>query len=304
MTIKELEEKQLLKVFYKLISLAATKLPTKVEQQLKSEYKKEKNQLAKSQLEIIMENLKIAQDQTRPICQDTGIISVSITFGKSTRLKLSNFKLKQLFIKAVKMANSKIPLRPNAVDLFEGNTGNNIGDFVPWFNFDYKRKVNYIEISVFLKGGGCSNVSILKMLNPGEGVAGIKKTILKKTIEAGGKGCPPYTIGIGIGGGEDIAMVLAKRALLIPPNSRNKDNRIAQLEKDLILGLNKTGIGIMGLGGGKAVLDVHIIKAARHPASLPLGISFNCWALRYAKARIYNNKIEFISHKEQEDIKL
>ena len=103
---------------------------------------------------------------------------------------------------------------------------------------------------------------------------------------AGPAGCPPYRIGIGIGGGEDICMNLAKKALLRPIGQRHEDERVAKLEDAVLEASNQLPIGPMGVGAGKTVIDVNINLASRHPASLPVGIVFSCWALRHASAII------------------
>ena len=87
-------------------------------------------------------------------------------------------------------------------------------------------------------------------------------------------------IGVGIGGGADVVMKLAKTALLRPVGVRHKEKNIADIEKELIERINRSGIGPMGLGGKTNVLDVHVEKAHRHPASLPVGIAVQCWADR------------------------
>ena len=121
---------------------------------------------------------------------------------------------------------------------------------------------------------------------------GFGRTIFKKNdidsvIKAGSKPCPPNILGVAIGGGADIAMKLAKKALLRPLNQSNLNPEIAQLEKELLEAANQTGIGPMGLGGKFTVLGVNVEYAARHPASYPAAVAFNCWAARRATARIH-----------------
>ena len=96
-------------------------------------------------------------------------------------------------------------------------------------------------------------------------------------------------VGVGIGGGADLALKLAKKSLLRPVGSRHTYPPIADIEIELIERINKSGIGPMGLGGKTTVLDVHIEKAHRHPASLPVGISVQCWADRRAQMIIHSN---------------
>ncbi len=276
----------------KLLELSAIQLPKKVEVQLNNSIKQETSEIGKNQFSIIAQNLQIAKQMKRPLCQDTGLISYFIKIGASG---LSKIEIKNTILRITEKATKSIPLRPNAVNFFEGNTGTNVGQLIPSIYWEDNPNSD-LEVTVQLKGGGSSNVSRLEMLNPVEGMVGIRRHIIEAVVSAGSKGCPPYTLGIGLGGTEDMAMFLAKKALLISPNQRNPLAAFAELETTLINDLNKLGIGIMGLGHGPTILDVHIIHAAHHPASLPLGISFSCWALRYATARFHSNGIEYLTH--------
>jgi fumarate hydratase subunit alpha len=123
-------------------------------------------------------------------------------------------------------------------------------------------------------------MSKLGMLKPGVGIEGVKRFVVDEMVKAGGSPCPPTVVGIGIGGGADVSMKLAKTALLRPVGKRHHEQTIADIERELIERINKSDIGPMGLGGKTTVLDVHIEKAHRHPASLPVGIAVQCWADR------------------------
>jgi fumarate hydratase subunit alpha len=124
------------------------------------------------------------------------------------------------------------------------------------------------------------------MLKPGLGWKGVKQFVIEAVANAGSLGCPPYFVGVGIGGGEDLCMTLAKKALLRPFGVRNEDQRVAEIERELLQKVNQLGIGAMGLGEGPTALDLHIEMAARHPASLPVGVVISCWALRHARATV------------------
>jgi fumarate hydratase subunit alpha len=115
---------------------------------------------------------------------------------------------------------------------------------------------------------------------------GVKQFVIEAVAAAGSQGCPPYFVGIGIGGSEDLCMFLAKKALLKPFKVRSSDPKLAAIEEELLQKVNELGIGVMGLGEGPTALDLHIEMAARHPASLPVGIVIGCWALRHAKATV------------------
>ena len=143
-----------------------------------------------------------------------------------------------------------------------------------------------LELTVMPKGGGSENVCATKMLLPSEGIIGLKKFVVDAVINAGAQPCPPTILGVAVGGGADVALSLAKKALLKPLNEANADPEIAKLERELLEAVNMTGIGPMGLGGKTTVLGVHVDYAHRHPASFPVAVAFNCWAARRASARI------------------
>jgi len=278
-----------------LLRIAATVLPTEVIQELEKSNEKTKGELGKSQFKAILENVKIAKEQSKPICQDTGLVAFFVRIGDQFPIRS---KIKEILVNATKRATKEVPLRPNAVDMFEGNTKNNVGlrGYVPWFYFDLVEG-DKLEIIAMPKGGGSSNVGKLKMLPPGKGLKGVMEFVIEAVSQAGSLGCPPYTVGVGIGGGEDMCMNIAKKALLRPLHQRHPDERIAKIELKLLEELNKLGIGAMGLGEGPTVLDVHIELAARHPASLPVGVVISCWALRHAGATIdANGNVEWHPH--------
>ncbi len=276
----------------KLLELAATKLPKDTRKALNKSYSQEEG-AAKAQMEAILEDLDIAETGV-PICQDTGVPIFYIEIGDNFPIRSD---LKEILRNATKKATKKIPLRPNAVDFWEEkNTGNNVGERIPWLEFDLV-KGNTLKITSYPKGGGSTNVAQLKMLNPGEGLKGVKKAVIEAMVEADGLACSPNIVGVGIGGGEDIAMKLAKKATLRPIGDRNENPEAAKLEEELKVRLNELGIGPMGLGGKTTVLDVHVESAARHPASLPVGIVFLCWAARHSEAEIHSTgTVEYLSH--------
>ena len=269
-----------------LIKKAETELPEDVIKALEDALSKEEG-VAKVQLETILKNIELAKKTRRPMCQDTGIqtffVDVGIDFPYISDIK-------KWINDAVQKATNKIPLRPNTVDPFSGkNHEDNTGDSIPYITWNFIKGDN-VKITAFPKGGGSENMSKLGMLKPGVGIEGVKSFIVEEMIKAAGNPCPPTVVGIGIGGGADLAMKLGKKALLRPVGKRHKDKKIADIETELIKKINKTGIGPMGLGGKTTVLDVHVEKAHRHPASLPVGIVVQCWANRRAKIIIHPDK--------------
>ena len=268
-----------------LIKKAETELPNDVIIALKQAYKIEEG-VAKTQIDAILKNIDLAKKTKRPMCQDTGIQTFFIEVGiKSPHIN----KVKDLIIDSVKKATKEIPLRPNTVDPFtHENHKDNTGDHIPYITWDYIEGSD-ILITVLPKGGGSENMSRLGMLKPGVGIEGVKDFVIEEIIKAGGNPCPPTIVGVGIGCGADLALKLGKKSLLRPVGNRHKDNNIASIEEELIKRINDSGIGPMGLGGKTTVLDVHIEKAHRHPASLPVGIAVQCWANRRAKMVIHSN---------------
>ena len=261
-----------------LIQKAETQLPKDVVNALKRAYDIEKG-IAKTQIGAIIENVQLARDTNRPMCQDTGIQTFFVKIGIES--PYAN-QIKDLIVQAVKKATKQIPLRPNTVDtLTNENHKDNTGLHLPYITLDIV-KGDKIEITSFPKGGGSENMSKLGMLKPGVGLEGVKNFVVNEVIKAGGQPCPPTVVGVGIGGGADLSLKLGKIALLRPIGVRNKNKKIAEMEQEITNRINKSGIGPMGLGGKTTVLDVHIEIAHRHPASLPVGIIIQCWANRRA----------------------
>ncbi|MGC9137923.1 MAG: fumarate hydratase [Thermoplasmata archaeon] len=265
------------------IKLAETTIPSDVYEHLNLAYNKEKNEISRSQLKSILDNVEYAREKSLPICQDTGTQTFFLDVGFDFPFKK---ELVNSIIKAVSSATSLYYIRPNAVDPFTGkNPGNNVGRYIPYINW-FLREGNDATVYVLPKGGGSENASALSMLKPGEGIKGIKKFVVDQLVKAGANPCPPTIIGLGIGGGSDLSLILAKKALLRPLGVRHEEKRVADLELELLELANRTGVGTMGWGGSVSVLDVHIEYAYRHPASLPVGMVVQCWADRRAKIHI------------------
>ncbi|MHA1966802.1 MAG: fumarate hydratase [Candidatus Hodarchaeales archaeon] len=266
-----------------LLRLAVTKLPLDVVKSLEAALNKERNITAKNQLEAILQNVRLAENHSIPICQDTGILIFYINVGAHFPLI---HQIPKIINDSVRRATEEVPLRPNTVNPFTNeNPGDNTGLSIPWINWKVNNGAD-LEITVFPKGGGSENMSRLAMLNPGQGIKGMKRFIIDAVVEAGAKPCPPTIIGIGLGGGADICMKIAKEQLFRPIGQRHPNRKIAEIEVELLDALNQTGIGPMGLGGDTTVLDVHLESTMRHPASFPVGLAIQCWAARRASATI------------------
>jgi len=264
---------------FNLFKEAVIKLPDDVKKALEDTYKNEDKSIARLNLKAILDNIEAAEKLGVPMCQDTGLPIVFVKLGK---VDVEN--LYEGIRNGIKRATEEIPLRPNVVNpLTRKNTGTNTGNLIPQIDIELIDEEK-IELTAFPKGIGSENNNALKMALPGEGIEGIKQFVLDTVIAAGGKPCPPIIVGVGIGGMSDLAMKLAKKALLGKVGQRNPDKRIAELEEDILNSINETGIGPMGLGGKTTALDVKILTADTHTAGLPIGVCIQCWAGRHASA--------------------
>jgi fumarate hydratase subunit alpha len=280
---------------FNLIKQAVIYLPEDVKQALEKAYMEETSEAGKTQLKAILDNIELAEKYQAPICQDTG----TIIFYARAGANFKNLdKVEEALVNATRRATKEVPLRPNAVDpITQKNSGDNTGRFIPYINWEIAPG-DALELTVMTKGGGSENVCVTGTLVPGEGINGLKKFVIESVIKAGAQPCPPTILGVAMGGGVDIAMKLAKKALLKPLNEPNPNQEIARLEKELFEAANMTGIGPMGLGGRTTVLGVHVEYAFRHPASFPAAVAFNCWAARRAAARIHaDGTVEYLTHK-------
>lgn len=268
------------------LRIASTILPKDVVDALKAARERETSELGAAQLDAILENVEIARAGSIPMCQDTGLHTFFVEAGaRSPHLA----RIRGWLESAVVEATEAIPLRPNTVDPFTGaNPGDNTGRFMPYVNWEIVDG-DEVKITVLPKGGGSENMSTVKMLPPGVGLKGIKKAVVEHIVSCEGKPCPPTVVGVGIGGGADIALKLGKKAILRKIGSEHSDPKVAAFEKELLQLVNMTGVGPMGVGGETTCLAVHVEVAHRHPASLPLGILVQCWADRRAHVIVRPN---------------
>jgi len=271
-----MDEHVLLEGLVEAIRAAATELPADVTRALEAARENEET-AGTVQLDAILENVAAARAGSVPMCQDTGIQTFVVRVGAGFPLL---GELRDLIEEAVRRATREVPLRPNTVDpIHGGNPGDNTGRFIPYILWEIEPGDGCL-IHLLPKGGGSENCSALRMLPPGAGIQGVKHFVVDHVVACGGKPCPPGVIGVGIGGGADLAMKLAKLSLLRPIGARHEDRVAANLETELLSRINESGVGPMGLGGRTTALDVHIEIAHRHPASLPVGIVYQCWADR------------------------
>jgi fumarate hydratase class I len=282
--------------FLELIRRTATDLPPDVEDALVvAQEQEESGSAAYGVLETILDNVKLARENSTPICQDTGtpIFFVQFPEGMSTR------KLRGEIRAAVELATEKAYLRPNAVDTLTGvNSGNNLGgDAFPTIHFE-EIEGNNLVVDLILKGGGCENVSAQyslpnSSLGAGRDLEGVRRVVLDAVHQAQGKGCAPGVLGVAIGGDRGSSYSGSKEALLRMLDDENPDPTLNELEMQLSEQTNTLGIGPMGLGGRSTVLGVKIKGMHRLPASYYVSVAYMCWAHRRRRMIIRDDGVSF-----------
>lgn len=228
-------------------------------------------------LNQIIENSALAGTERLPICQDTGYVGVFLELGQDVRVAGD---LTGAINEGVRIAYKEGYLRRSLVasPIFERvNTGDNTPAFIDVTIVPGDR----LKITVMPKGGGTENASQLRMLRASAGVEAVKDFVLE-AAEGAAKACPPVIVGVGIGGSFDKVGLLAKKALMRPLTDKHPDPRFAELEEELLVKINKLGIGPGGLGGKVTALGVKIETMATHIACLPCAVNFNCIAARQA----------------------
>ena len=255
----------------------ATRLPADVVDALADSLGKADTKVAKDVLSRIMENTEKAAKASRPICQDTGTPIFYVRYGRGQTQE----GLRKVIEEATGIATADVPLRPNAVDPL---TGKNVGNR-PIIHFEESSGLEKPEIELMLKGGGSENVSAIyhlpdRNLGADRDMDGVSKCILDAVFRAQGKGCPPYVVGVAIGGNAEEVAHLSKKQLLRGLDDSNENEKLDAFEKDMLKRVNCLGIGPLGLGGKATALSVKAASAHRHPASFFVSVSFSCWCLR------------------------
>lgn len=249
---------------------------------LKSSLNSEKSENGREILEILIKNADIARNERIAICQDTGMAVVFVEIGQDVHIIGGN--LYEAINEGVRRGYRNGYLRASVVKhpLNRVNTGDNTPAVIYTEIVDGDK----IKIDVAPKGFGSENMSALKMLNPSDGIEGVKSFVVKTVSDAGPNPCPPVIVGVGIGGTMEKAALLAKKALLRPVGSVSGDPDIARLERELLRMINKLGIGPGGLGGNTTALCVNIEIYPTHIAGLPVAVNIGCHATRHASAII------------------
>jgi fumarate hydratase class I len=247
-------------------------------------YEREASPAAKDAIKQILVNSRMCAEGHRPICQDTGIVTIFVKMGMDVRWD-ATMSLTDMINEGVRRAynhpDNKLRASIVADPAFDRK---NTRDNTPAVIHMEVVPGAKLEIAVAAKGGGSENKAALTMLNPSDSIV---DWLLETVPEMGAGWCPPGMLGIGIGGTAEKAMVLAKESLFEPIDiheirARGPQDKIEALRLEILDKINALGIGAQGLGGLTTVLDVKIKDYPTHAASLPVAVIPNCAATRHA----------------------
>lgn len=280
--MREIDDKTITEAVKKLIFEATHIIDEKVLNAIKAALENEKEKLPCSILNQIIKNDEIARNESIPMCQDTGITVVFVEIGQDIHI---NGNLNKAINQGISEAYTEYYLRKSVVNdpLIRKNTNDNTPGIIHYEVVPGDK----LKITVAPKGAGSENMSALKMLNPTDGVEGIKNFVLETIKNAGGRACPPLVVGIGIGGNFEKCAFLAKKSLLRDISDTNPISYLAELENSLLAEINELNIGPMGLGGVTTALSVKIESYPCHMASLPVAVNIQCHASRHKEVILW-----------------
>lgn len=245
---------------------------------LKDATASEKSELGKKILNQLQENLKIADEEMIPICQDTGMAVIFLEIGQDVHLEGGD--LTEAVNEGVRQGYVEGYLRKSVVGdpILRENTKDNTPAIL------HTRIVsgNQVKIKVAPKGFGSENMSRVFMLKPAEGIEGVKQAILTAVKDAGPNACPPMVVGVGIGGTFEKCALMAKEALTREVGTHSDIAWVKDLEEEMLSKINGLGIGPGGLGGTTTAFAVNVNTYPTHIAGLPVGINICCHVNRHA----------------------
>lgn len=274
--IKEITAETIINIVRTMCIRANISLPDDVQKCIRACYDREDWGPAKEILAKVIRNYEIAERDDLPVCQDTGVACIFVEIGQDVRIVGD---LNEAINEGVRQGYKDGYLRASVVEdpLQRKNTGDNTPamihyDIVPG---------DTMKITVAPKGFGSENMSKVTMLQPSEGIEGVKAFVIKTVEEAGANPCPPVFLGIGIGGTFDKVTLLAKKALLRNADDIHPDPFYAALEEELLESINTLGIGPQGFGGRTTAMAVKILTMPTHIAGLPVAVNINCHVARH-----------------------
>lgn len=275
--MKTIQTEEIIKNIKEMCIEANYKLASDVEARVRGAFEKESSSLGKQILKQLGENLDIAEKDSIPICQDTGMAIVFIKLGQDVHI--TGMNLEDAVNEGIRRGYEEGYLRKSVVGdpLIRVNTKDNTPGIIHYKIVPGEQ----MEITVAPKGFGSENMSRIYMLKPADGMEGVKQAVLETVKLAGPNACPPIVVGVGIGGSFEKCALLAKQALTRSMNIRSDVEHIKNLEEDLLEAINKLGIGPGGLGGKVTALGVNIETYPTHIAGLPVAINICCHVNRH-----------------------
>ena len=244
---------------------------------LKDATASEKSELGKKILNQLQENLKIADEEMIPICQDTGMAVIFLEVGQDVHFE--GMAIEDAVNEGVRQGYTEGYLRKSVVGdpIIRENTKDNTPAVIHYSIVPG----NKVKITLAPKGFGSENMSRVFMLKPADGIEGVKNAILTAVKDAGPNACPPMVVGVGVGGTFEKCAILAKKALTRPVGEHSAIPYVRELEEEMLTKINQLGIGSGGLGGTTTALAVNINTYATHIAGLPVAVNICCHVNRH-----------------------
>ena len=244
---------------------------------LKDATASEKSELGKKILNQLQENLKIADEEMIPICQDTGMAVIFLEVGQDVHFE--GMAIEDAVNEGVRQGYKEGYLRKSVVGdpIIRKNTKDNTPAVIHYSIVPGDKVI----ITMAPKGFGSENMSRVFMLKPADGIEGVKNAIITAVKDAGPNACPPMVVGVGIGGTFEKCAILAKKALTRPVGVHCDIPYVKELEEEMLEKINQLGIGPGGLGGTTTALAVNVNTYATHIAGLPVAVNICCHVNRH-----------------------
>ncbi|TFG48575.1 MAG: fumarate hydratase [Candidatus Brocadiia bacterium] len=260
---------------------AACELPRDVYAAVEAAAKSETNPMAAGILEKLLENARIAEKERIPLCQDTGLTVVFVEQGSEVLIESKKGKtLTDAINEGVAAGYEKGYLRKSVVAEplnQRKNTGTNTPAVIHYTIVPGDR----LKLTLMLKGGGSENKSQFRVFNPTAEKGQIADWVVDVVKQAGANACPPFVVGIGIGGDFELCCCLSKKALLRKIGESHPDKFYGELEREIFDKINSLGLGPLGFGGDTTALACFIETAPCHIASLPAAVNIECHSHRH-----------------------
>ena len=237
----------------------------------------EKSELGRKILNQLQDNLKIADEEMIPICQDTGMAVIFLEVGQDVHFE--GEAIEDAINEGVRQGYTEGYLRKSVVKdpLIRENTKDNTPAVIHYSIVPGDK----VKITIAPKGFGSENMSRVFMLKPADGIEGVKDAVLTAVKDAGPNACPPMVVGVGIGGTFEKCAILAKKALTRPVGEHSDIPCVKDMEEELLGKINRLGIGPGGLGGTTTALAVNINTYPTHIAGLPVAVNICCHVNRH-----------------------